>query len=122
MMQHGGNNFNGIGVLDETYIVADRTTNNEKIYECPLTSVGISKNDCEIFANEPQGTEWDPTNVLVDPIKRLVFVVDNLYSDVLVLDFDGAFLAPPASTRPSPPPTLPPPSPLPASASRSRWP
>ena len=97
MMQDGGSYLRGIGVLDETYIVVDR--GNEKIYECPLTSVGISKYDCEIFANQPQGTEWDPTNVLVDPIKRLVFVVDYQYSDVLMLTFDGAFLAPLASSR-----------------------
>ena len=97
MMQYGGPNLFGIGVLDETYIVADR--GNEKIYECPLTSVGISKSNCEVFADRPQGTTWDPINVLVDPIKRLVFVVDNFFSDVLVLDFDGAFLAPLTSSR-----------------------
>ncbi|GMI23079.1 hypothetical protein TeGR_g9797 [Tetraparma gracilis] len=97
MMQYGGSNLYGIGVLDATYIIADR--GNEKIYECPLTSVGISKINCEVFADKPQGTEWDPRNVLVDPIKRLVFVVDNFFSDVLVLDFDGAFLAPLASSR-----------------------
>ncbi|GMI19877.1 hypothetical protein TeGR_g9691, partial [Tetraparma gracilis] len=95
MMQYGGSYLRGIGVLDETYIVADTS----KIYKCPLTSVGISKSNCEIFADQPQGTDWDPTNVLVDPIKRLVFVVDLFYSDVLVLDFDGAFLAPLASSR-----------------------
>ena len=97
MMQYGGSKLKGIGVLDETYIVADGSTS--KIYECPLYSVGISKYDCEVFAFQPQGTEWDPFNVLVDPIKRLVFVVDNFYSDVLVLDFDGTFLAPLASSR-----------------------
>ena len=97
MMQYGGPYLRGIGVLDETYIVVDY--GNEKIYECPLTSVGISKYDCEVFADEPQGTLWDPINVLVDPIKRLVFVVDSLYSEVLVLDFDGQFLAPLASSR-----------------------
>ncbi|GMI20062.1 hypothetical protein TeGR_g14243, partial [Tetraparma gracilis] len=99
MMLGGGSNLEGIGVLDETYIVADRTYNNEKIYECPLTSGGIYKTNCEVFAYQPQGTEWDPFNVLVDPIKRLVFVVDRSYSDVLVLDFDGSFLAPLASSR-----------------------
>ena len=97
MMQYGGSNIRGIGVLDETYIVA--VYNDAKIYECPLTSVGISKSSCEVFADQPQGTWWDPINVLVDPIKRLVFVVDYTYSDVLVLDFDGAFLAPLASSR-----------------------
>jgi hypothetical protein len=97
MMQYGGAYLEGIGVLGETYIVADYVT--EKIYECPFTSVGISKSNCEVFAYRPQGTVWDPTNVLVDPIKRLVFVVDNLNSDVLVLDFDGTFLAPLASSR-----------------------
>ncbi|GMI30323.1 hypothetical protein TeGR_g14635 [Tetraparma gracilis] len=73
MMQYGGPNLGGIGVLDETYIVTDRTLNNEKIYECPLTSVGISTSNCEVFAEMPQGTAWDPINVLVDPIKRLVY-------------------------------------------------
>ncbi|GMI19417.1 hypothetical protein TeGR_g12132, partial [Tetraparma gracilis] len=68
MMLYGGSNLRGIGVLDETYIVADM----DKIYECPLTSVGISKYSCEVFAYQPQGTYWDPINVLVDPIKRLV--------------------------------------------------
>ena len=97
MMQYGGSDLRGIGVLDETYIVVDK--GDEKIYECPLTSVGISKSSCEVFADQPQGTWWDPINVLVDPIKRLVFVVDYQYSDVLVLDFDGAFLAPLASSR-----------------------
>ena len=97
MMQDGGDYLFGIGVLDETYIVADFT--DRKIYECPLTAVGISKSNCEVFADKPQGTEWDPRNVLVDPIKRLVFVVDSFYSEVLVLDFDGAFLAPLASSR-----------------------
>jgi hypothetical protein len=97
MMQYGGPDLYGIGVLDETYIVVDKGDN--KIYKCPLTSVGISKSNCEVFAYQPQGTEWDPTNVLVDPIKRLVFVVDYINSDVLVLDFDGAFLAPLASSR-----------------------
>ncbi|GMI21283.1 hypothetical protein TeGR_g2092, partial [Tetraparma gracilis] len=43
MMQYGGFNLKGIGVLDETYIITDRAYSNEKIYECPLTSVGISK-------------------------------------------------------------------------------
>ncbi|GMI28543.1 hypothetical protein TeGR_g12380, partial [Tetraparma gracilis] len=71
MMQYGGPRLYGIGVLDETYIVVDM--GDEKIYECPLTSVGISKSNCEIFAYKPQGTFWDPTNVLVDPIKRLVY-------------------------------------------------
>jgi hypothetical protein len=99
MMQYGGAYLYGIGVLDETYIVADRTPGTAKIYECPLTSVGISKSNCEVFADKPQGTNWDPTNVLVDPIKRLVFVVDNYFSNVLVLDFDGAFLAPLTSSR-----------------------
>ncbi|GMI53207.1 hypothetical protein TeGR_g7560, partial [Tetraparma gracilis] len=97
MMQYGGSNLKGIGVLDETYIVADKGDN--KIYECPFTSVGISNVNCEVFADKPRGMFWDPCNVLVDPIKRLVFVVDNLYTDVLVLDFDGAFLAPLASSR-----------------------
>ncbi|GMI22403.1 hypothetical protein TeGR_g11420, partial [Tetraparma gracilis] len=73
MMQYGGSNINGIGVLDETYIVADRTYSTYKIYECPLTSVGISKINCEVFADKPQGADWDPINVLVDPIKRLVY-------------------------------------------------
>ncbi|GMI19291.1 hypothetical protein TeGR_g6601, partial [Tetraparma gracilis] len=95
MMQYGGPNLRGIGVLDETYIVADL----DKIYGCPLTTVGISKSNCEIFADKPQGTYWDPINVLVDPIKRLVFVVENVYSDVLVLTFDGQFLAPLTSSR-----------------------
>ncbi|GMI40400.1 hypothetical protein TeGR_g11912, partial [Tetraparma gracilis] len=75
MMQYGGSNLRGIGVLDETYIVAD--SGDHKIYECPLTSVGISKYSCEIFADKPQGTFWNPYNVLVDPIKRLVY---NKYS------------------------------------------
>jgi hypothetical protein len=97
MMQYGGGNIFGIGVLNETYIVVDE--GNDKIYECPLTSVGISKSSCEVFADQPQGTWWDPINVLVDPIKRLVFVVDELFSDVLVLDFDGSFLAPLTSSR-----------------------
>ena len=97
MMQYGGSNLNGIGVLDETYIVVD--WGDDKIYECPLTSVGISKSNCEVFADQPQGTFWNPVNVLVDPIKRLVFVVDYTNSDVLVLDFDGAFLAPLTSSR-----------------------
>ena len=99
MMLYGGSNLYGIGVLDETYIVADNTPSTGKIYECPLSSVGISKSTCEVFADQPQGTYWDPINVLVDPIKRLVFVVDYTNSDVLVLDFDGAFLAPLASSR-----------------------
>jgi hypothetical protein len=97
MMQYGGPYLYDIGVLDETYIVVDWGDN--KIYECPFTSVGISKYSCEVFAYMPQGTEWDPFNVLVDPIKRLVFVTDFLFSVVLVLDFDGAFLAPLASSR-----------------------
>ncbi|GMI34216.1 hypothetical protein TeGR_g11427, partial [Tetraparma gracilis] len=97
MMQYGGSWLRGIGVLDETYIVAD--LGDRKIYECPLTSVGISKSNCEIFADRPQGPAWDPADVLVDPIKRLVFVADYTYSDVLVLDFDGTFLAPLASSR-----------------------
>jgi DNA-binding beta-propeller fold protein YncE len=84
-------------MLDETYIVANEGDNT--IYECPLTSVGISKSNCEVFSYQPQGTVWDPVNLLVDPIKRLVYVVDNSMSDVLVLDFDGAFLAPLASSR-----------------------
>ncbi|GMI19186.1 hypothetical protein TeGR_g6231 [Tetraparma gracilis] len=96
MMQHGGSNLLGISVLDETYIVVDK--GDDKIYECPLTSVGIYEINCEVFANKPQGTSWDPINVLVDPIKRLVFVVDYDFSDVLVLDFDGAFLTPLASS------------------------
>jgi hypothetical protein len=96
-MQYGGSNLRGIGVLDETYIVVDKF--DDKIYECPLTSVGISKSNCEVFAYEPQGTWWVPRNLLVDPIKRLVFVVDNLFSEVLVLDFDGQFLSPLASSR-----------------------
>ncbi|GMI19905.1 hypothetical protein TeGR_g10792 [Tetraparma gracilis] len=101
MMQYGGAYLYGIGVLDETYIVADRPSGNniKKIYKCPLTSVGISKYDCEVFADDPQGTMWDPINVLVDPIKRLVFVVDYSFSDVLVLDFDGSFLSSLASSR-----------------------
>ncbi|GMI20413.1 hypothetical protein TeGR_g7083 [Tetraparma gracilis] len=70
-MQNGGASLAGIGVLDETYIVADSGT--EKIYECPLTSVGISKSNCEVFAYRPQGKLWDPMNLLVDPIKRLVY-------------------------------------------------
>ncbi|GMI24899.1 hypothetical protein TeGR_g14185 [Tetraparma gracilis] len=97
MMQYGGLDLYGIGVLDETYIFVD--WGDGKIFECPLTSVGIMKFDCEIFANEPQGSPWDPIDVLVDPIKRLVFVVSNYYSDVLVLDFDGQFLAPLTSSR-----------------------
>ena len=96
MMQYAGSLIYGIGVLDETYIVADYTN---KIYECPLTSVGISKSNCEIFADMPQGTYWNPADVLVDPIKRLVFVVDNFYSDVLVFGFDSTFLFPLASSR-----------------------
>jgi hypothetical protein len=95
MMQYGGASLRGIGVLDETYIVADA----DKIYGCPLTTVGMYKSNCEIFANKPQGTEWDPANVLVDPIKRLVFVVDQYFSDVPVLTFDGQFLAPLTSSR-----------------------
>ncbi|GMI25561.1 hypothetical protein TeGR_g10462 [Tetraparma gracilis] len=95
-MQYGGSHIYGIGVLDETYIVTD--SGDKKIYECPLTSVGISKGNCEVFADRPQGTLWDPSNVLVDPIKRLVFVADYTYSNVLVFDFDGTFLAPLASS------------------------
>ncbi|GMI52694.1 hypothetical protein TeGR_g10722, partial [Tetraparma gracilis] len=97
MMQYGGSELYGIGVLDETYIVVDK--DDKKIYECPLTSVGIPKYDCEVFADQPHGTFWDPFNMLVDPIKRLVFVVDYLNSDVLVFDFDGQFLSPLASSR-----------------------
>jgi hypothetical protein len=87
----------GIGVLDETYIVADMS--DDKIYECPLASVGISKSNCEIFANKPHGSFWDPYNLLVDPIKRLVFVVDYSYSSVWVLHFDRTVFGPLASSR-----------------------
>jgi hypothetical protein len=97
MMQFGGDYLYGIGVLDETYIAADK--GEDKIYECPLTSVGIYKSNCEVFADRPQGTQWNPINLHVDPIKRLVFVVDKDFSEVLVIDFDGSFLAPLASSR-----------------------
>ena len=40
-------------------------------------------------------SRWS-SGLLTGPV---VFVVDNFYSDVLVLDFDGAFLAPLASSR-----------------------
>jgi hypothetical protein len=99
MMQYGGPNLRGIGVLDETYIVAD--TGTGKIYECPLTSVGISKSNCEEFAYRPQdlSTPWNPTNLLVDPIKRLVFVLDYTFSNVWVFNFEHDFLGPLASSR-----------------------
>jgi hypothetical protein len=89
--------LDGIGVLDETYIVVDRT--DQKIWECPLTSVDISKSSCEVFVYDPQGTGWDPANLLVDPIKRLVYVVDDLYSNVWVFSFDRTFFRPLASSR-----------------------
>jgi hypothetical protein len=92
MMQYGGSSLFGIGVLDETYIVAD-TFN---IYECPFTSVGISKSNCEVFADGPG---FSPSYLLIEPVKRLVFVSDRLYSEVWVLSFDRSFLGPLASSR-----------------------
>jgi hypothetical protein len=97
MMLDGGPYLLGIGVLDETYIVAD--WGDDKIYECPLTSVGINMNTCDVFAYKPQGADWDPVNLLVDPIKRLVFVLDFLNSEVFVFAFDRTFLGPLASSR-----------------------
>jgi hypothetical protein len=98
MMQYGPlHHLNGIIVLDETYIVVD--SQNEKVYECPLTSVGIYMSSCEVFAYKPQGTAWDPTNLLVDPAKRLVYVADYSNSDVLVFSFDRNFLGSLATSR-----------------------
>jgi hypothetical protein len=97
VMMYGGGSLFGIGILDETYIVADRS--DMKLYECPLTSVGIYKSNCEVFAHEPQGIDWDPYSILVDPIKRLVFAVDMLYSGVWVYAFDRTFLGPLVSSR-----------------------
>jgi hypothetical protein len=99
MMHTGGSDLFGIGVLDDTYIVVDRTDFHEKIYECPLTSTDISMHDCEVFADKPQGTYWDPRNLLVDPIKRIVFVCDTTNSEVLAFSFDRNFIGPLAAFR-----------------------
>jgi hypothetical protein len=98
MVKKGTNCLYGVGVLDDTFIVAESGT-EDKIFECSFTSNEASLLDCEVFANMPQGTKWDPRNLLVDPIRRLVYVADFDNSNVLVFAFDGAFISPLASSR-----------------------
>jgi hypothetical protein len=87
----------GIGKLDDTYLILD--ISSWMIYECPLGSEGINLSYCQVFADRPGGTAWYPRDLLVDPIKRLVYVVDEDKSDVFLIDFEKNFLGPLASSR-----------------------
>ena len=43
--------------------------------------------NCETFTNMPEGTQWDPYGLLVDPDKRIVYVADHDYSSILMFSF-----------------------------------
>jgi hypothetical protein len=99
IMVSSSNALMGLAVIRETgkFLVAESTDN--KVYECELDVTGITTSQCEIFAFSPTSDTWDPNDVLVDDEKKLVYVMDNLYSDVFLFNFDREYLGRLASSR-----------------------
>ena len=83
--------FSGVGVLREreSYLVADSDT--DYIRQCSLSSVGITINSCRFFAYQPEGNKWQPFGLLIDELKKLVYVTDSLKNIVDVFSFDADY-------------------------------
>jgi len=95
VMVSGGAWFRGVGVLreKESYLVVDSTT--DYIRQCPLSSVDIDIdidiNSCSVFAYQPEGVDWRPWGLLVDELKKLVYVTDKDKNIVHVFSYDGDY-------------------------------
>jgi len=91
VMVSGGPWFSGVGALreKESYLVVDNDTG--RIRQCPLSSVDIDINSCSVFAYRPEGVYWQPWGLLVDELKKLVYVTDDEQSIVHVFSYDGGY-------------------------------
>ena len=91
-MLDGGWSLRGIGVIRQlgVYLVVEYSY--ERVYSCPIASTDSRLNsDCSTFADQPEGTDWDPYNLQVDEAKHLVYVADRTFSIIHVFSFGGDY-------------------------------
>jgi len=74
--------------------------NSDKVWECPYELAetvnfnSFNSDPCTLFAFWPNGLNWDPHSVVVDELKELVFVGDQMPGawGIHVFDFDATYI------------------------------
>jgi serine/threonine protein kinase len=84
-----------VSAFPDTYLIIASQSGVRKILACSLTSASPSINNaCSVFAGKPADVEsWEPTELIVDESRQLVFVMcDNTFA-VYAFDYGGFVVA-----------------------------
>ena len=78
-----------------TYLVTDRypeVLGNGKVWECSLDETDVVLTECSTFAQRPENAKWDPFALLVDEVRKIVYVSDHDYHKIHMFRYGGGYL------------------------------